>query len=143
MEYQKDDFVITTDKGKIDTAYVHQFLTNCYWAQNIPYENVQRRIDGAICFGLFHQQQQVGFARVITDEESFAYLADVFIDEQYRGKGLSKWLMEVVLSYPTFQGFRRFILATRDAHGLYEQYGFKSLAFPDRWMEIYKADVYQ
>ena len=136
MEYRKDDFLITTDKEKIDTEYVHRFLRNSYWAQDIPLENVKKRIQGAICFSVFHLDQQIGFARVISDEASFAYLADVFIDENFRGKGLSKWLMETIMSYPTLQNLRRFMLATRDAHGLYEKFGFRAIQNTERWMEI-------
>ena len=143
MEWTKDDFIISTDKSKIDIAYVHQFLTNSYWAENIPVETVERSISGSLCFSVFHQRAQVGFARVITDEATFAYLADVFIDENYRGKGLSKWLMETIIQYPTLQHFRRFLLATRDAHGLYKQLGFEPLNNTDRWMHIHKPDVYK
>ena len=136
MEYRKDDFLITTDKEKIDTDYVHRFLRNSYWAQDIPLESVNKRIQGALCFSVFHLDQQIGFARVISDEASFAYLADVFIDENFRGRGLSKWLMETIMSYPTLQNLRRFMLATRDAHGLYEKFGFRAIQNTERWMEI-------
>ena len=138
----KDDFIITTDKSKIDVSYVHQFLTHSYWAKNIPIETVHRSINGALCFSVFHLQQQIGFARVITDEATFAYLADVFIDKKFRGKGLSKWLMETIKNYPTLQGLRRFLLATQDAHGLYCQFGFEPLTNVDRWMHIHKPDIY-
>ena len=143
MEWFKDDFIITTDKQKIDMAYVHSFLTQSYWAKNIPLSVVQQSINGSLCFAIWHQQKQVGFARVITDEATFAYLADVFIDEHYRGRGLSKWLVQVILEYPSLQGLRRFLLATRDAHGLYSQYGFELLTHPERWMQIHKPDVYK
>ena len=142
MEWTKDDFSINTDKSKLDMTYIHGFLSKSYWAENIPLEVVQRSIDGALCFGIYHDKQ-IGFARVITDEATFAYLADVFIDEDYRGKGLSKWLMETILSYPSLQGLRRFMLATRDAHGLYRQFGFTELTFVDRWMQIHWPDVYK
>ena len=143
MEWFKDDYTITTDKQKIDIAYVHDFLTQSYWAKNIPLSVVQQSIKGSLCFAIWHQQKQVGFARVITDEATFAYLADVFIDEHYRGRGLSKWLVQVILEYPSLQGLRRFLLATRDAHGLYSQYGFELLTHPERWMQIHKPDVYK
>jgi len=142
MEWTKDDFLITTDKSKIDTAYVHRFLTRSYWAAGIPMETVQKSIEGSLCFSVFFEEQQVGFARAITDEATFAYLADVFIDENFRGKGLSKWLMETIISYPGLQGLRRFLLATRDAHGLYQQFGFTPLTYTDRWMHIHHPDVY-
>jgi GNAT superfamily N-acetyltransferase len=143
MEWTKDEFLISTDKSKIDVQYVHGFLAGSYWAQGIPIETVQKSIEGALCFSVMHLGQQVGFARVITDGATFAYLADVFIDENYRGKGLSKWLMEVIMSYPRLQGLRRFMLATRDAHGLYAQFGFTSLTNVDRWMHIHNPDVYR
>jgi N-acetylglutamate synthase-like GNAT family acetyltransferase len=96
-----------------------------------------------MCFGIYADQKQIGFARVITDAASFAYLADVFIDEHYRGQGLSNWLMKVILSHPDLQGLRRFMLGTRDAHGLYKQFGFSPLSSPERWMQIHNPDVYK
>lgn len=143
MEWTKDDFLITTDKKKIDALYVHQFLSKSYWAADIPIEIVQRSIEGSLCFSVVYLNHQVGFARVITDQATFAYLADVFIDENFRGKGLSKWLLEVIMAYPTLQGLRRFMLATRDAHGLYKQFGFEPMKNPDRWMEIHYPNVYK
>ena len=142
MEWRKNDFTITTDKSKIEVTYVHEFLRQSYWAQNIPLEVVQTSIDGSLCFAIFYQQQQIGFARVITDSATFAYLADVFIDPIYRGKGLSKWLMQVVIKHPSLQGLRRFMLATRDAHGLYKQFGFQPLTHSERWMQIHTPDIY-
>jgi GNAT superfamily N-acetyltransferase len=143
MEWQKDEYTISTDKSRIDVSYVHRFLAQSYWAENIPQDVVERSIKGSLCFGIFHKDQQVGFARVITDEATFAYLADVFVDPDFRGKGLSKWLMEVISQYPTLQGLRRFMLATRDAHGLYAQYGFSPLTHADRWMHIHKPEIYR
>lgn len=143
MERTKDDFTISTDKTRIDVDCVHRFLRASYWAENIPRDVVQRSIDGSLCFGLYCGQKQVGFARVITDEATFAYLCDVFVLEDWRGKGLSKWLMETVVSYPTLQGLRRFLLATRDAHGLYALYGFAPLTAADRWMQVHQPDVYK
>jgi len=143
MEWTKDDFLITTDKNKIDALYVHQFLTRSYWAEEIPLETVERSIKDSLCFSVVYLNHQVGFARVITDEATFAYLADVFIDENFRGKGLSKWLMEVIMNYPSLQGLRRFLLATRDAHGLYEKFGFTPMTHVDRWMQIHRPDVYK
>lgn len=143
MEWTRDEYTISTNKEKIDLNYVHQFLTHSYWAENIPIEVVRRSIQGALCFGVYHKEQQIGFARVVTDEATFAYLADVFIDENFRGRSLSKWLMETIMSYPTLQGLRRFMLATRDAHGLYKQFGFTPLNNADRWMQIHHPDVYQ
>lgn len=143
MEWTKDDFLITTDKDKIDALYVYQFLTRSYWAEGIPLETVEQSIEGSLCFSLVYLNHQIGFARVITDKATFAYLADVFIDENFRGKGLSKWLMEVIMSYPTLQGLRRFMLATRDAHALYEKFGFRPMTHVDRWMQIHIPDVYK
>ena len=143
MEWTKEDFTITTDKGKIDVDYVHWFLSHSYWAEGIPKETVEKSIEGALCFSVVYLNHQVGFARVVTDKATFAYLDDVFIDENFRGRGLSKWLMEVIMSYPGLQGLRRFILATRDAHKLYSQFGFAALTHTDRWMQIHNPDVYK
>ena len=144
MNWKKENFTISTDKLRLDITYIHDYLCNrSYWAQNIPLEVVRRSIEGSLCFGIFVGQQQIGFARVITDKACFAYLADVFVDEQYRGLGLSKWLVQVILGYPELQGLRRFMLATRDAHGLYEQFRFSLLTFPERWMHIHNPDVYK
>ena len=143
MEWQQDSYTITTNKSRIDIDTVHHFLTHSYWAAGIPKETVERSINGSMCFSVLQGDKQAGFARVITDEATFAYLADVFVLEEYRGRGLSKWLMQVIVSYPTLQGLRRFMLATRDAHGLYAQYGFTPLTNADRWMLIHNPDVYK
>lgn len=143
MEWTKDNYRITTDREQINVAYVHGFLGQTYWAENIPLETVRRSIEGSLCFSVFSGDQQMGFARVITDGATFAYLADVFIDESFRGRGLSKWLMEVIIGHPNLQGLRRFLLATKDAHGLYRQFGFQPLNFVDRWMQIHQPDVYR
>jgi len=143
MEWIKGDFSISDDRSKIDVAYVHRFLTQSYWAEGIPLDVVSRSISGSLCFALFYKKKQAGFARVITDEATFAYLCDVFIDEGFRGKGLSKWLMEVILAYPSLQGLRRFMLATKDAHGLYQQHGFAPLTFTDKWMHIHNPNAYK
>ena len=143
MTWTKEDFTISTDKSRIDTNYVHNFLRTSYWAANIPMDVVQSSIQGSLCFGVYNGEAQMGFARVITDEATFAYLADVFIDEAYRGRGLSKWLVETILAYPTLQGLRRFMLATRDAHGLYREFGFTELTFVDRWMHIHQPNIYK
>jgi len=127
----------------MDIDLIHSFLTRSYWAEGISKEIVSRSIDGALCFGVFENDKQVGFARMITDRATFAYLADVFILEEYRGLGLSKWLMEVIMSYPDLQGLRRMMLATRDAHELYKKFGFTSLNNVDRWMHIHYPDVYK
>ncbi|HEY1113690.1 MAG TPA: GNAT family N-acetyltransferase [Chitinophagaceae bacterium] len=144
MEQIIDNYTITTDKGKINVPYTHAFLSQAsYWAENIPLAVVQRSIEGSLCFVVLHHDEQVGFARVITDGATFAYLADVFIDPAHRGRGLSKRLMEAILAHPSLQGLRRFMLATRDAHGLYRQYGFTPLTAPDRWMQVHQPEVYK
>ncbi len=143
MEWQKDEFIITTDNSKMDIALIQDFLSKTYWAEKIPVSVVERSVAGALCFGIFHNERQVGFARVITDKATFGYLADVFVIESYRGKGLSKWLMGVIINHPDLQGFRRFLLATRDAHGLYRQFGFTELPSTASWMQIHRPDVYK
>ena len=143
MTVTKDEYWITTDKEKFDMDIIHSFLTNSYWAEGISKEIIQRSIDGSLCFGVFENNKQIGFARMITDQATFAYLADVFILDEYRGRGLSKWLMEVIMSHPGLQGLRRMMLATRDAHGLYEKFGFVPLTNADRWMQIHNPDIYK
>jgi GNAT superfamily N-acetyltransferase len=143
MTFTKDEYTISTNKDILNIPYIHAFLTTSYWAEGIPVDTVQRSIAGSLCFGVYKGEQQVGFARVISDEATYAYLADVFIDETERGKGLSKWLVEVILQYPTLQGIRRFELRTRDAHGLYAQFGFTPLTNPEIYMLIRFPDVYK
>jgi N-acetylglutamate synthase-like GNAT family acetyltransferase len=143
MLITKDNYSISTDKTKLDIKTIHDFLTHSYWAENIPVEIVQRSIEGSLCFGVFVGEKQIGFARMITDKATFAYLADVFIIEAYRGKGLSKWLMEVILTHSELQGLRRIMLATRDAHSLYSQFGFSPLNHTDRWMQIHNSNIYK
>ena len=146
----KNDFVISTDKLKLDIEVIHGYLYNeSYWAKNIPVDVVKKSIECSFCFGLYHNNkqtlpacQQVGFARVITDHATFGYLADVFILENYRKQGLSKWLMETILNHPDLQDFRRWMLATRDAHGLYVQFGFKPLEKPERFMRYSTFEEY-
>lgn len=128
---------ITTDKAQLNVNYIHAYLSEeSYWARNIPLEIVLRSIEGSTCFGVYDGKQQVGFARVISDHATFAYLADVFVDPAYRGKGISKQLMRYIMDYGPLKGLRRMMLATRDAHGLYEQFGFKLLEEPSRYMGI-------
>ncbi len=142
MTWTKDEYSITTNKQLIDLDYVHSFLQQSYWAKDIPRQVVERSIEGSLCFAVLHRARQVGFARVITDQATFAYLADVFIDPQYRGRGLSKWLMASILEHPKLQGLRRFMLATRDAHGLYRQFGFTPLPQPENIMLRHRPNVY-
>lgn len=140
---EREGYSITTDTTFFNLEYIHNFLTHSYWAENIPVETVQKSIENSLCFGVFHLGKQIGFARMITDKATFGYLADVFIDENYRSLGLGKWLMEEIMKHPDLQGFRRIILATRDAHGLYQQFGFSPLTHTDRWMHIHQPDIYK
>ena len=140
--WSSGEFEISTDPARIDLSVVHGFLTNSYWARGIPLETVRRSLQHSLCFGVYKGKQQAGFARVITDRATFAYLADVFVLDEFRGNGLSKWLMECIMSHPDLQGLRRWSLATRDAHGLYEKFGFKALPAPERCMERHDPDVY-
>ena len=137
-------YSISTNLADMDIAVIHGCISNSYWAKGIPISVLEKAISNSLCFGVFTDSgQQVGFARLITDSATFAYLADVFILEAHRGKGLSKWLMENVIAHPDLQGLRRITLSTKDAHGLYEKYGFKPLANPQTFMEAWKPDVYQ
>jgi len=140
--WSRDDYEISTDPARVDVELVHEFLTNSYWAKGIPLESVRLSIENSITFGVYHSQQLVGFARIISDLATFAYLADVFILPTHRGRGLSRWLMECIVSHPDLQGLRRWMLATQDAHGLYAKFGFSVIRSPERWMEIHRPDVY-
>jgi N-acetylglutamate synthase-like GNAT family acetyltransferase len=142
-EWEKDNYLLSTDKSKIDVRIVHHFLTQSYWAENISMEVVQKSIDHSLCFAIYHHQELIGFARVISDFATFAYLADVFIVPKERGKGLSKWLMQTIMDHPQLQRLRRFTLATRDAHKLYAQFGFTAFDKPERWMQKTDPDVYK
>jgi GNAT superfamily N-acetyltransferase len=135
-------FLYSTDKAMLNVAYIHGFLSRSYWAKEIPEALVKKSIENSLCVGIYHDDRQVGFARLITDFATFAYLADVFVDEKYRGRGISKGLMQFILSLDFISGLRRLLLATRDAHGLYEQFGFQLLQRPDRYMEIHYPDIY-
>ncbi len=150
MTAAKDNFSISTDKLKLDLSVIHNFLSHSYWSENIPFETMQKSIEGSMCFGVYDNGnqalpvgRQIGFARMVTDNATFGYLADVFIIEEYRGMGLSKWLMEFILSHPDLQGLRRILLATRDAHSLYKQFGFTPLSNPERFMHIHNPDIYK
>jgi GNAT superfamily N-acetyltransferase len=143
VEYRNGDFLISTSRERLDLDVVHGFLTNCYWAKGIPREVVARSIEHALCFGIYDRDAaQIGFARVISDFATIAYIGDVFVVETHRGRGLGKWLMECILQHPTLQNLRRWILTTRDAHGLYSQVGFVPVKSPERYMERYRPDVY-
>ncbi|HUI72460.1 MAG TPA: GNAT family N-acetyltransferase [Spirochaetia bacterium] len=132
------EYSVTTDRERMDLRFVHDFLsTKSYWAQGRAREIVERSMENSLCFGVFSPDgQQVGFARLVTDYATFAWLCDVFIDEAHRGKGLGKKLIQAVVSNPSVKGIKRIVLGTRDAHGLYRQYGgFQPIANPERWME--------
>jgi GNAT superfamily N-acetyltransferase len=147
MQVRRGEYLITTDRAKLDVDVIHGFLTNCYWAKGIPREIVARSIENSLCFGIYHEAgaklSQVGFARVISDLATIAYLGDVFVLEPYRGRGLSKWMMECITQHQQLQGLRRWILLTRDAHGLYSNYGFTPLKAPDRYMELHRPNIYE
>jgi len=142
IEYRQGRFIVSTDPARLDIDMIHEFLTNSYWAEGIPRNVVARSIANSLCFGVFDGPQQVGFARVISDYATFAYLGDVFILEGHRGRGLANFLMQCIKQHPELQGLRRWTLATRDAHGLYAHFGFTPLSRPDRFMEIHHPDVY-
>jgi GNAT superfamily N-acetyltransferase len=136
-------YEVSTDRSRFDIDLIHNFLRSSYWAANIPREVVERCICHALCFGVFGDRKQIAFARVITDYATFAYLADVFVVPEHRGRGVSKLLMRSILDHPELQGLRRFLLATKDAHGLYAQFGFKPLANPTDFMTIHNPDIYK
>jgi GNAT superfamily N-acetyltransferase len=142
-EWQRDGFTISTDPARLDMEGVYAYVSNSYWAHGIPRDVFDRSVRHALCFGIYEGARQVGFARVVTDFATVAYVGDVFVLEPWRGRGLSRWLMEVISTHPELQGFRRWILLTRDAHGLFEKFGFTPLGSPDRWMEKWAADVYK
>ncbi len=143
-EWIRGHYRVSTDARRLDLDVIHGFLSqSSYWAEGIPRETLERSVRNSLVFGVYEDDRQVGFARVVTDRATYAYLADVFVLESHRGRGLSKWLLECVLAHPDLQGLRRWHLATRDAHGLYAQYGFSPLADPGNFMEIRRPDVYR
>jgi len=137
------EYQISTDARRFNLALIHEFLRSSYWAQDIPRNVVERAIGNSLCFGAFIQEQQVGFARVITDRATFAYLADVFVVPEHRGRGVAKLLLRTILAHPDLQGLRRMLLATKDAHGLYAQFGFEPLSNPKEYMTIHRPDIYR
>jgi GNAT superfamily N-acetyltransferase len=142
IEQRRGEYLISTDRARIDLDVVHTFLTNCYWCKGIPKDVVARSIRHSLCFGIYEDRTQIGFARVISDLATFAYIGDVFVLEPHRGRGLSTWLMECIVQHPLLQNLRRWVLLTRDAHGLYEKFGFTPLRAPERYMELHSPDVY-
>jgi N-acetylglutamate synthase-like GNAT family acetyltransferase len=138
-----DNFLITTDKSKMDIVAIHDFLSkHSGWSDNIPFDKVKTSIDNSLNFGLFHNHKQIGFARIISDFSTIAYLGDIYILENYRGQGLSKKLMDVIMEHPNLQGLRRWILLTSTADWLYEKYGFTKLPKPELYMELFNSNVY-
>jgi N-acetylglutamate synthase-like GNAT family acetyltransferase len=142
-EHLKGEFVISTDEERTDLDVVHGFLRESYWAQGIPREVLARAIKNSLCFGVYSDGKQIGFARVVSDFATYAYIGDVFVVESYRGHGLGKWLMECIVDHPRLQGLRRWTLLTRDAHGLYTKFGFTPLRKPERYMERHDPQVYK
>jgi GNAT superfamily N-acetyltransferase len=136
LEVQRDGITISTDPARLDPDTIYSFLARSYWASDRQRDISQRAVEHSLCFGVYDGEQQIGFARVVTDCATFAWLADVFITEEYRGRGLGKWLVEVVLSHPDVQSVPRWLLATRDAHELYRRFGFTALTAPERRMEL-------
>lgn len=153
MEWRRGDYLLSTDPVRVDVDAVHASLTRAYWSEGVPLDIVRRAIAGSIPFSVWWEPEarveggtppaQVAFARAITDRATFAYVADVYVLEEHRGRGLSRWMMEALVAHPDLQGLRRMILATRDAHGLYAKFGFTPLAAPPRWMEKWDPDVYR
>ena len=144
MTIIKGEFSVSTDRDRLDLVFIHGFLSQeSYWVRNISFEKVKKAADHSLNFGLYHQDRQIGYARIITDYSRVAYLADVFIIPGYRGQGLSKWLMEQIMGYPDLQGLRRWILHTSDAHGLYKQFGWTPATKPETYMERYFPGEYK
>jgi len=157
LECRRGEYLISTDPARLDLDVIHGFLTNCYWAKGIPREVLARSIEHSLCFGVYDDSigfprlakdarrgaPQVGFARVVSDFATVAYLGDVFLLESHRGRGLSKWLIECIMRHPALQGLRRWILLTRDAHGLYAQFGFTPVRAPERYMELHRPEIYE
>src|SRR5437016_3001548 len=142
-EWRNGEFTISTEKSRLQIDVIHKLLSGeSYWAKNRTLEQTKIAIENSICFGLYCDDRQIGFARVVSDLATFAYLGDVFVLDDFRGRGLGKWLMETIVTHPDLQGLRRWLLATRDAHGLYERYGFGPLVYPDRWMERTAPNAY-
>jgi GNAT superfamily N-acetyltransferase len=148
MLHRRDNFTVTTDQTCFDLDAIHGYLNTSYWAAGIPLETLERAIRNSLCFGLFVAgsnavAEQIGFARVITDRATYGYLADVYVLDAYRGRGLATWLIECIRGHPDLQGLRRFGLATRDAHGLYRKFGFAELSDPTKHMEIFRPRIYE
>ncbi len=147
MIWSKESFSISTDPAHLDLEKIHHFLYHSYWAQGIPLATVQKSISHSLSFGLYRTEtanlrSQIGFARVVSDFATFAYLCDVYVEQSHRGLGLSRWLLECIMAHPELQGLRRFCLGTKDAQGLYAKFGFKVHPQPENWMEIKLSNIY-
>ncbi len=141
---EQKDFHISTDQSKMDIDMIHRYLSEeSYWAKGIPRETVEKSVANSFCFGVFYMEKQIGFAKVITDFTTIAYLGDVFILNEFRNLGLSKLLMETIMNHPQLQGLRRWILLTADAHELYKKFGWNPIKEPARWMEVHSKNPYQ
>lgn len=143
MLHTFNGYELSDDRPRIDRQFVHDELSKSYWAQAIPRSVTDKSIEHSLCFGIYKNDQQVAFARVVSDFATFAYLCDVIVTEPHRGEGLGKWLMECIMAHPELQNLRRFMLATLDAHSLYTRYGFESPKYPDRLLEIVRPDIYK
>lgn len=138
IEVHQDSFTISTDPGRLDRDAIVDFLARAYWASNRPRPYTERALDNSLVFGLYDGVRQIGLARVVSDYAVFAYLCDVFIHEDYRARGLGKWLIATVMAHPELKDVRRWLLVTNDAHGLYQPFGFKTIEDPERWMQNFK-----
>ena len=137
-------YKISCKKEDMDLVAIHNYIVRSYWAKGISLETMNTAIKNSLCFGLFnHMNEQIGFARLITDQATFAYLSDVYVLEDHRGQGLSKWLLSEIIKHPNLQGLRRIVLATSDAHGLYQEFGFQALGAPDKFMELHQPNIYK
>lgn len=142
-EFVRDHYRISTDRKRLDVAFIHRSLTNCPWSKGIPYEKVERSIQSSFCFGVYDGEAQVGFSRVITDFVTFAYIGDFFIIESYRGRGLGKWLISTILGCPEIAELPRKCIVTAEAHGLYREMGFMSVQRPAAYLELINKDAYK
>ena len=141
--WERGEYTVSTERSRLDVEAIAAFLKQSYWARGIPRALVERSLEHSLPFGVYYGTRQAGFARIISDYTTFAYLSDVFILEAYRGHGLSRWLLECIIAHPELQGLRRWMLLTRDAHGLYKKVGFTPACLPERLMERYVPDIYQ
>jgi len=142
--WQHDGYTVSTDRGRLQIGVIHEFLRHSYWAPNIPRHTIERSIEGSLAYGIYHDADgaQVGFGRVITDSATFAYIADVFVLDAHRARGLGRWLIRCMQMTPELQGLRRWLLATRDAHEIYRSAGFETIAEPSRFMEVRVRNPY-